>query len=294
LNIVNLTSKSLLEIDNYFRSYINTQNSFHIQLSHIDIDRFGYGSFIDLANSFYLKFLTPVITNEYIILNFEKLNRSNSFHKTISSKEKYGVKSEFFRIDKLSKFSFIHYFKQSLHNAKIEKRKDILNLGVNKGDEFSFIKDILDDDIFNAQNYTGVDFSSSAIKYAKGLFKEDKNINLFCEDINNLTNLKLERFDMIISIGTLQSSTLNLKPLFMDIVQSYASGDGAIILGFPNCRWVDEQMIYGAHVPNYNFSELGTIISDIHFCKKYLQQKKYRVTITGKEYIFLTATKIGV
>jgi len=258
------------------------------------MDKFGYGSFIDLANSFYLKFLTPTITNEYIVLNFEKLNLSNSFHKAISSKEKYGINSEFFHIDKLSKFSFIHYFKQSLRNAKIEKRKDILNLGVNKGDEFSFIKDILDNRIFNTQNYTGVDFSTSAIKYAKELFQDDKNINLFCEDINNLEKLELGRFDMIISIGTLQSTTLNLKPLFMDIVQNYASKDGAIILGFPNCRWVDRQMVYGAHVPNYNFSELGTMVSDIHFCKKYLQQKRYRVTITGKEYIFLTATKICV
>ncbi|MGE4473070.1 MAG: methyltransferase, partial [Sulfuricurvum sp.] len=31
---------------------------------------------------------------------------------------------------------------------------------------------------------------------------------------------------------------------------------------------------------------------DIYYCKKYLQQKKFRVTLTGKDYLFLTATKI--
>ncbi|MEA3289058.1 MAG: methyltransferase, partial [Campylobacterota bacterium] len=44
--------------------------------------------------------------------------------------------------------------------------------------------------------------------------------------------------------------------------------------------------------PNYNFSEMSILYKDVQFCKKYLQQKKFRVTITGKDYIFLTATSI--
>ena len=78
----------------------------------------------------------------------------------------------------------------------------------------------------------------------------------------------------------------------MNIVQNYLKNDGAMILGFPNCRWIDGQMIYGAEVKNYNFSELSLLFKDVNYCKKYLQQKKFRVTITGKDYIFLTATSI--
>jgi hypothetical protein len=78
----------------------------------------------------------------------------------------------------------------------------------------------------------------------------------------------------------------------MNIVQNYLKKDGSMILGFPNCRWIDGEMIYGAQPPNYNFSEMSILYNDVIFCKKYLQQKKYRVTITGKEYIFLTATSI--
>ena len=33
---------------------------------------------------------------------------------------------------------------------------------------------------------------------------------------------------------------------------------------------------------------------DIYYAKKYLQQKKFRVTITGKDYLFLRARKIGI
>jgi hypothetical protein len=78
----------------------------------------------------------------------------------------------------------------------------------------------------------------------------------------------------------------------MSIYQNHLENGGAIILGFPNCRWIDGEMIYGAKAPNYSFSELSLVLKDIHFCKKYLQQKKYRVVITGKDYLFLSARKI--
>jgi len=100
------------------------------------------------------------------------------------------------------------------------------------------------------------------------------------------------KFDVIISIGTLQSSTINFKPFFMDLVQNYLEKNSAIILGFPNSRWIGGEMVYGAKAPNYVMSEMSLVLNDIIFAKKYLQQHKYRVTITGKEYLFLTATKI--
>jgi hypothetical protein len=35
------------------------------------------------------------------------------------------------------------------------------------------------------------------------------------------------------------------------------------------------------------------LYKDVYFCKKYLQQKKFKVTLTGKEYVFLTANAIA-
>jgi hypothetical protein len=78
----------------------------------------------------------------------------------------------------------------------------------------------------------------------------------------------------------------------MDVVQNRLKRDGAMILGFPNCRWIDGEMIYGAMMKNYSFSEMSNLYKDVNFAKKYLQQKKFRVTITGKDYIFVTATSI--
>ena len=290
LDLKNTTVQTILEklsnikLDSYeILEIIITQN---------DLDKIGYKSWIDFAQIFYLKMLTPTIKENDIVLKFKKLDSSNSFHKNkTTSNEKYGVNSEFFKIDKTNYFSFVHYYTQALKFIDIKKKHNILNLGINKGDEFNIITNMLTDQELANKNFIGIDYSQTIIDYAKNNNSKD-NFNFICHDTNKLETLNLGKFDLIISIGTLQSASLDFKAVFMELYQKYLQKDGSIILGFPNCRWIDKQMIYGAKAPNYNFSEMSLVIKDIYFCKKYLQQKKYRVTITGKDYIFLTARKI--
>ena len=248
----------------------------------------------DLAEILFCKLMIPEIQNKNTIkLSFKKLNTNESFHKQKDLKnEKYGTESDFSLINKSEEPSFIHAFTQALTNAKVQNRKNILNLGVNRADEFEVIQNMLSRDEFMNLNLVGVDFCPSAIKLAKKRFPI--NAEFHVHDINKLDELNLTKADLLISIGTLQSSSLNFKLLFSSLIQNYLSSDSAIILGFPNCRWINGEMIFGAMAKNYSFSEMSVLHKDIYFCKKYLQQKKYRVTITGKNYIFLTATKINV
>ena len=252
----------------------------------------GYKEWVDLAQILHCKMLTPtVLTRDTVVLRFEKLNPDDSFHKSINDKEeKYGSKSIFSEIHKMEEPSFVHYYAQALQNVKIEKRLRILNLGVNSGDEFELIKNLSSN--FHELELVGIDYCESAINEAKKKFQNDINISFYAHDINDLATLNLGKFDLIISIGTLQSSNLAFNPLLMSLVQNQLKHDGAIVLGFPNCRFIDGEMIYGAKVKNYAFSEMGLLYKDVIFSKKYLQQKKYRVTITGKDYIFITATSI--
>ena len=252
----------------------------------------GYKSWVDLAQTLQCKMLTPIVTSSNtVIIRYEKLNADDSFHKSIVDKEeKYGTKSIFSEIHKNEESAFIVHYLKALQNASINKRIRVLNLGVNSGDEFEVIQKYATN--FKNLELIGIDYCSSAINRAKKKFKEFKNISFYTHDINDLESLNLGKFDLIISIGTLQSSNLEFNPLFMSIVQNQLKRDGAMILGFPNCRWVDGEMIYGARVKNYPFSEMGLLYKDVIFCKKYLQQKKFRVTVTGKDYIFVTATSI--
>ena len=239
-----------------------------------------------------MKMLTPIQKDkDSTVLRFKKLNKNNSFHKIKENSEKYGTDSEFFTIDKTTQFSFLYHYQKALEFIDINSKKRVLNLGVNKGDEFKVIQNMLSPREFENKEFIGIDYSKTAIEYAQKSFNAD-NIKFKCHDINKLSELNLGTFDLIISIGTLQSSNINFNTTFMSIYQNYLQKGGAIILGFPNCRWIDGEMIYGAKTPNYNFNEMSLVLKDIHFCKKYLQQKGYRVVVTGKDYLFLTARKI--
>jgi len=256
----------------------------------------GLKAWMDLAELLHCQMHVPKESKyPFITLTFKKLQSDNSFHLDTRSdkEEKYGVTSSFFTIHKMEEPAFLYYYQQALSNVNIKNRTRILNLGVNRGDEFEVIKNRLDINKYENIQFVGVDHSQTAIEYAEGLF-EEANVTFYAEDINNLDSLNLGKFDLLISIGTLQSPSINFKPFFMNLVQNYLEKDSAIILGFPNSRWIGGEMVYGAKAPNYAMSEMSLLFNDVIFCKKYLQQKKYRVTITGKHYIFLTATKIGL
>lgn len=290
----NSTTKTSSQILNYFENLsLEDEEIVEMEVSNSEIQSIGYKAFVDLAQLFFMKMLTPIVKeNNTVILQFKKLNQKSSFHKTDDiSSEKYGALSEFFSIDKTTQFSFLYHYQKALEFINIKNKNKILNLGVNKGDEFKVIKNMLTQEEFVNKEFVGVDYSASAVEYAHKDFKES-NVEFICHDINRLRELDLGRFDLIISIGTLQSSNINFNETFMNIYQNYLQIGGAIILGFPNCRWIDGEMVYGAKAPNYNFNEMSLVLKDIHFCKKYLQQKKYRVVITGKDYLFLTAKKI--
>ncbi len=254
----------------------------------------GYKAWTDLAELLMCKLLTPKESSYPLVtLCFQKLETQSSFHLDTqnSKEEKYGTESHFFQINKMEEPAFIYYYNQALTNVNIEERTRILNLGINRGDEFEVIRNRLNTNKYQNIEFVGIDHSKTAIEYAETLFPE-KNVQFYTEDINHLDSLNLGKFDLLISIGTLQSPSINFKPFFMSLVQNYLKKNSAIILGFPNSRWVGGEIIYGAKAPNYAMNEMSLLYNDVIFCKKYLQQHKYRVTLTGKQYIFLTATKI--
>ncbi len=309
------TNETILEIFGYIEAMISSakpaeiiifkipnpdKGSQHYSGSMLDINglpclHHSWKAWSDLAELLYCRILTPKAINvDEVILSFQKLDRSDSFHqvKLQDKREKYGVDTHFSTIRKNEEPAFLIAYLRALRQVKIEDRRSILDLGINSGDEFDLIKNIVNESAYCQMKLIGIDYSPSAIKKAEALFPEE-NVTFYCHDINNLHELELPKADLIISIGTLQSPGIDFKPLFMSLIQNHLTPNGAVILGFPNCRWIDGEMIYGAKAPNYNFSEMSLVIKDIYFCKKYLQQHKFRVTITGKDYLFLTATKIG-
>jgi len=303
-------NESMYEIVLYFEDELKNKNEVFVEVLNPDLDKNyyageeilidnevfiyrSYKAWSDLAELLFCKFFIIELKFNTVVLKFKKLDKIDSFHKDINNEqnEKYGEESTFFRINKNEEPAFLYAYMNALKNVKIEEKREILNLGINKADEFELIKNLVDEDTFSKMSLVGIDYSKSAIEFAKKRFPQ-KNLTFYNHDINKLDELNLKKADLLISIGTLQSSGLNLKLLFMDLIQNYLEDKGSIILGFPNCRWINGESIYGAKAANYSYSEQSVLYKDVYFCKKYLQQKKYRVTLTGKNYLFLTATSI--
>jgi len=295
---MNFTNKRLLEITNTIEQELqqNNQITFIVENPNLNINNRGYKTWVNLAELHFCKIMTPKVVNKELIeLTFIKLNRNNSFHSALinNQEEKYGTESIFFNINKNEEPTFLHAYKKALEAVKIQNREQVLNLGINKGDEFELIEQLIGKEHFDTINFIGIDHSQTALEYAKKRFPKN-NVKFYKQDINQIKALNLPLSDLIISIGTLQSPSINYKPFLMSLVQEHLTPNGAFILGFPNSRWIDSELIYGAKAPNYPYSEMSLLFNDVMFAKKYLQQKKFRVTITGREYIFLTATRIGV
>lgn len=252
----------------------------------------SYKAWSDLAELLFCRMMTPKnVCANTVQLTYEKLDLNDSFHRSSDKEEKYGTESKFSAIHKNEEPAFLNAYLRALQSVKVGEKKRILNLGINTGDEFDLIRQILTHEEYTNIELIGIDHSVSAIQHARKRFDEG-NTTFFVHDINDLASLELGKFDLIITIGTLQSPGIDFKLLFMQLVQEYLTRDGALILGFPNCRWMGGEMIYGAKAPNYPYSEMTLLYKDVYYCKKYLQQKKFRVTLTGKDYVFLTATSI--
>jgi len=252
----------------------------------------GYKAWSDFGEILFCRLLTPKIASAHTVaITYEKLNLNDSFHHSDAKEEKYGIESRFAALHKNEEPAFLAPYLRTLQSVRVGERKRILNLGINTGDEFDLIRQMLSQEEYLNLELIGVDHSASAIQHARERFDEG-NATFYVHDINDLATLDLGKFDLIITIGTLQSPGIDFKLLFMQLVQEYLTREGAMILGFPNCRWMGGEMIYGAKAPNYPYSEMTLLYKDVYYCKKYLQQKKFRVTLTGKDYVFLTATSI--
>ncbi len=253
----------------------------------------GYKAWTDLAELLYCRMLTPTrVSDATVQMRFRKLVTAGSFHRAAvkETSEKYGLDSPFFEIRKQEEPAFLAAYMHALRQVGLHRVRSVLNLGINTADEFALIETMAPER-FGQMRLTGIDHSASALAYARRRFPGG-NVAFVEHDINAIGELDLGRFDLIVTIGTLQSPGIDFKPLFMSLVQNHLNPGGAMILGFPNCRWSGGEMIYGAKAPNYPFSEQSLLYKDVYFCKKYLQQKKFRVTLSGKPYLFLTAVSI--
>jgi trans-aconitate methyltransferase len=259
----------------------------------------GMKTWVDLAELLGCRLLTPEVLDSqapYVRLRMQKLDTSDAFHDVqaaegLPANEKYGVQSRFSRIDKLEEPSYVLTLRAAIERVDLQSGARVLDLGVNDGQELALFRSVYGEARFEQLSFVGVDHSASALARAAERFAS--HCQFIQHDINEIAKLALGRFDLLFSIATLHSPGIReSKKLFMQLIQEHLTPSGAVILGFPNCRWAGGEVSYGAQSKNHNFRELSLLFKDVDFCKRYLQQHRFRVTLTGKYYVVLTATKL--
>lgn len=241
---------------------------------------------VDVAERLGLRMLTPRRIDDTLVeLRFEPLVRAAP-EAVADVTEKYGAASAFARISKYEEPGFVIDLAEALARVPLPPAPRVLDLGVNTGDELALVL-ALRPELRGAIDIVGVDHSASALAAARARFADEKA--RFVEaDLAHLASLDLGRFDLVLSIGTLQSGALDDRALLRDLVQHNLAESGSVILGMPNCRYIDGEIEYGARVVNLLEPELGLLVKDVAFYRKYLQQHHRRVYVTGKHYVLVT------
>ncbi|MDJ0836888.1 MAG: SAM-dependent methyltransferase [Acidobacteriota bacterium] len=245
----------------------------------------GHRTWIDLAEILDLRYLTPQPAEPPLLtLRLQVLDRSVSPHayRPEDRTEKYGADGPYFCIDKLEEPCFLSDYRDALDQVKPRRGDRVLDLGVHRGDELLPLQG-------RQLQITGIDHCRSALAVARQRFPE---ASFLCRDLARDDAVDAgARFHLVIAVGTLQSPGLDGKNLFNRLLLHHLEPRAGIILGWPNGRYMDGEIKYGAKVKNYVKPEMSLLVKDLAHYRRVLQKKGFQVQLRGKYYVFLTAVR---
>ncbi len=234
----------------------------------------------DLAECLGCRLRTPRPAGEtHVALTFERLGPEAPWHGPAEGDrcEKYGTDSEFARVRKLEDAGFLLPLLEAIDRVPPPARA--LVLGVNRGDELEALPP--------QTRVVGVDHAPSAIEAARARFPGQR---FEVADLNALSD-DLGRFDLVLCIGALQSPGVEDRALLHRLVQQHLEPTGALVFGFPNSRFRDGEVVYGARMRNLREPDLSTVVTELAFYRRYLHQHRFRTYVTGKYDLLLTGVR---
>lgn len=242
---------------------------------------------VDLAERLHCRLALPEsVGPHHIRLAFERLGPEASWHRSSAPPEqKYGSAGDFSRLDKLEEPRLLLDLLEAVERAAPPPGGRVLGLGINDGREFDLFA-LLDPERAATLAFTGIDRSASALARARERHPAEHHrfivLDLSTPDALTTESLGPQRFDLIMALGLLQSPSVDDRALLRTLIRDHATKDGALILGVPNSRYRGGEPIYGARTRNYASPESSLLFKDVAFYRKYLQQHRYRVFVTGK------------
>ena len=241
-----------------------------------------YSVWYDAADRLECHLLTPVNLGEQVELTFVKPQARASERDA----EKYDPDSEFGHVNKLEDPCFLEDMLEALKRINLKQGARVLSVGVNTGNELKLLEQVYPD---LPLEVIGLDLNSRALEVARERFPQ---FTFLERDLNDLPFLELGKFDLIVCLSVLQSSGTDKDVVFRTLLREHLSSSGGIIIGLPNCRYVDGRVSYGARMRNFRKPDLSLLLADLALYRRHLQKHGFRVYVTGKYEVLLTAVRV--
>ena len=204
----------------------------------------------------------------------------------------YGAGSEWARVDKLEDPVLLLTLVEALRRISPSPGGRVLALGVNTGRELDALALAFPEQFCPDQSFEilGVDTDASALQRARDRFPDAAFLEL---DVMGLPYPDLGRFDLIIALSLLQSPGVRGDVLLKGLCRHHLTETGGLVLGFPNARYRDGVLSYGARMRNFERPDLSLLCADVTDTRRNLQKRGFQVFVTGKYEVLLTALPVA-
>lgn len=194
----------------------------------------------------------------------------------------YGPDGDWARVNKLEDPIFLATFVEALRRVNPPQGGRVLALGVNAGHELDALPLAFPARTFEV---VGVDLDPAAAQAARERWPQ---ATIHAADVNALPP-DLGRFDLILALSLLQSPGVRQDVLLATLRRQHLTPGGGLILGYPNARYRGGTLSYGARMRNYARPDLSLLAADVTNARRGLQKHDYKVFVTGKYEVLLTA-----
>lgn len=199
----------------------------------------------------------------------------------------YGAGGGWTRVDKLEDPVLLLTLVEALRRIGPPAGGRVLALGVNTGRELDALALAFPDRPFEL---VGVDSDASALGQARRRHPAGRFVEL---DVARLPSAELGRFDVILALSLLQSPGVRRDVLLKALCRHHLTETGGLVLGFPNARYRDGTLSYGARMKNFARPDLSLLCADVTDTRRDLQKRGFQVFVTGKYEVLLTALPVG-
>ncbi|WP_233554564.1 class I SAM-dependent methyltransferase [Deinococcus cavernae] len=236
-------------------------------------------AWVDLADLLEAHLFTPeIVSDTQIRVQFQQYAPVPS-----PDDSGYGPDGDWARVDKLEDPVFVLTFVEALRRVNPPPGGRVLALGVNGGRELDALNIAFPERPFEV---VGVDIEPAALKAAK---RCHPNWQFRVLDVNTLPNPALGKFDLIVALSLLQSPGVTQDVLLSNLRKYHLRPTGGLVLGFPNARYRDGHLSYGARMRNFARPDFSLLMADVTNARRGLQKHGFKVFVTGKYEVLLTA-----